>query len=222
MPDASHSGRSTSIPLVPAPPVETLLALLEPEQDAELSIGHHMLAGSVAGVVEHTFMYPLDTYKVSGVGANCSCNHIPFIVLSTPSVFVSFPLSCLRRHSYRRHGCRNRPPFFLCSAPMAFFACGAASARSFFPVHPRMLHTLRPTKRPSVRWVQMRVVTGHWQLQPRVCLPLFYTMPWPHRLTSSSSDCNLDITVVWLTACELWHERKARVPSFARTRRRCS
>jgi hypothetical protein len=25
---------------------------------------HHMLAGSCAGVVEHTCMYPVDTYKV--------------------------------------------------------------------------------------------------------------------------------------------------------------
>lgn len=55
---------ATSHP-APHPEVDLEEELEWEEWNGQGSFGHHMVAGSMAGVAEHLCMFPVDTYKVS-------------------------------------------------------------------------------------------------------------------------------------------------------------
>ncbi|XP_062366624.1 mitoferrin-1 isoform X3 [Cinclus cinclus] len=60
-------GGSTAAPPGPGPPAATGAGLMEGEEYESLpsgvALGTHMVAGAVAGIMEHTVMYPVDSVK---------------------------------------------------------------------------------------------------------------------------------------------------------------
>lgn len=63
-------GGSTAAPPGPGPPAAAGPGLMEGEDYESLpsgvALGTHMVAGAVAGILEHTVMYPVDSVKVRG------------------------------------------------------------------------------------------------------------------------------------------------------------
>lgn len=69
-------GGSTAAPPGPGPPGPIPAPSVTPPMEGEdyeslpsgASLGTHMLAGAVAGIMEHSVMYPVDSVKVRGLG----------------------------------------------------------------------------------------------------------------------------------------------------------
>lgn len=69
-------GGSTAAPPGPGPPGPIAAPSVPPPMEGEdyeslpsgASLGTHMLAGAVAGIMEHSVMYPVDSVKVRGLG----------------------------------------------------------------------------------------------------------------------------------------------------------
>ncbi|XP_041880732.1 mitoferrin-1-like [Corvus kubaryi] len=65
-------GGSAAAPPGPGPPAASGAGLMDGEDYESLpsgaALGTHMVAGAVAGIMEHTVMYPVDSVKFAAVG----------------------------------------------------------------------------------------------------------------------------------------------------------